>query len=260
LQTLGKILIAPFALLYGLVIFIRNYLYDKKYVLLDDAFQHRGVRPGLNILLSPIHDLYTDDYLLPLGNLREFRSGAVRADLIIVTHTPPNISKTERSKIIDKIAPKDHQHVFFSYISYLPMYRVFQETINRIEPSKQSEILLLTGIANNSKILKYSEERFAKVYTRSFNDHHTYTAQDIESILATFKDIKGQEKYIVTTEKDLTRLIPFAADFNKAQIKVLCLSIKVNFVAEDIQRFHKAIHFFVHKTLEEYLTEEEPIL
>ena len=226
-------------------------------VLLDDAFQHRGIKPGLNILLSTYHNLYTDDYLLPVGNLREFKGGAKRADLIIVTHTPFNISADEKQSILAKIAPKKYQHVFFSYISYLPMYQVFQSTIERVEPSKDSEIVLLTGIANNDKLLAHTETRFSKVYTRSFADHHTYTAQDIESIIATYKDLKSEEKYIVTTEKDLTRLVPFAANFNNAQIKVLCLPIKINFVAGDKERFDKAIYFYIHKTLEEYFKEEE---
>ena len=361
MQTLGKILLAPFALIYGLIIFIRNYLYDQNYfraasfdlpvisvgnlstggtgktphveylinilkpyyplgvlsrgyrrktsgylevlathsaidvgdeslltkwkhpdttvavaenralgipslvsgkppnfvVLLDDAFQHRGIKPGLNILLSTYHNLYTDDYLLPVGSLREFKGGAKRADLIIVTHTPFNISADEKQSILAKIAPKKYQHVFFSYISYLPMYQVFQSAIERVEPSKDSEIVLLTGIANNDKLLAHTETRFSKVYTRSFADHHTYTAQDIESIIATYKDLKSEEKYIVTTEKDLTRLVPFAANFNNAQIKVLCLPIKINFVAGDKERFDKAIYFYIHKTLEEYFKEEE---
>lgn len=363
MQTLGKILLSPFALIYGVVIFIRNYLYTNQYfraasfdlpvisvgnlstggtgktphvdyliqllkpyypvgvlsrgyrrktsgylevttnhtaldvgdeplltkwkypeiavavsenramgipslastkppnfiVLLDDAFQHRSVRPGLNILLTPYHDLFTDDYILPIGNLREFRGGANRADLIIVSHTPPDITESEKHQIQEKIQPKNYQFVFFSYISYLPMYQVFQENMMRVKPSEESEIVLLTGIANNNKILDYTEGKFSKVFPRAFADHHTYNAQDIESIIATFKDVKGKEKYIITTEKDLTRLMPFASAFNKAQIKVLCLPIKVNFVGEDEQRFNKAIYFFVHKTLEEYLTEEESI-
>ena len=226
-------------------------------VLLDDAFQHRGIRAGLNILLTPYHELYTDDFLLPVGNLREFKSGAKRADLIIVTHSPQQLTQQEKDRIKTKLSPQDYQHVFFSFLDYHPIYQVFKEDIALISPEKGSDILLLTGIANHSKMKDYLAAKFNKVYERSFPDHHTFTNQDVESIINTYKDLKGKDKYIITTEKDLTRLFPHAQAFNNVGIKVLCLPIKINFEAKEKQRFNKIIHFFIEKTLEEYLTIEE---
>lgn len=225
-------------------------------ILLDDAFQHRAIRAGLSILLTPYHDLFTDDYLLPVGNLREFRGGAKRADIIIVSHSPRDLSQEEKAKIIAKISPESYQYVFFSFLDYLPTYQVFQQSLIQITPEKDSDVLLLTGIATSEKMKAYLEKNCRKVYERSFPDHHGYTEQDIESIINTYNDLKGKNKYILTTEKDLTRLLPFAQTFNKASIKLLCLPIKVNFAPEEKRRFNKAIHFFIEKTIEEYLTPE----
>lgn len=224
-------------------------------ILLDDAFQHRGVKPGLNILLTPFDDLYIKNQLLPIGNLREFKSGADRADIIIVSHSPRDLDAAQKEKLASELNVKPYQQLFFSHIQYLPMYQVFQQGFERILPPKESKILLLTGIANNSKMKAYLEQEFGEVYTRTFSDHYTYQQQDIESIITTYQDIEAEHKFIITTEKDLTRLLPFQTHFNKAGIKVLCLPIKVNFTGEEKQRFNKIIHFFVERTLEDYLSD-----
>lgn len=224
-------------------------------VLLDDAFQHRALRPGLSILLTPYYDLYVDDFLLPVGNLREFKSGAKRADIIIVSHAPKDLNPSEKQSIREKLQLQAYQLLFFSYLQYLPSYQVFEGANAVFTPPSSSTILLVSGIANNSALKSELEKRFAKVYERSFSDHHPYTDTDIESIINSFKELEDNEKYLITTEKDLPRLFPFAQSFNKAQIKVLCLPIKVNFAAEEKQGFDKAIHFFVEKSLENYLEE-----
>jgi len=224
-------------------------------VLLDDAFQHRGVRPGLNILLTPYDDLYVNNQILPIGNLREFKSGADRSDVVIVSHTPKDLDAKGKEKIAASLQLKPYQKLFFSYVQYLPMYQVFQQGFERLNPSKESKILLLTGIANNSRMQEFLENQFEEVYTRTFGDHHSYQLQDIESIITTYNDIAGEQKYLITTEKDFTRLLPFQNLFNKAGIKVLCLPIKVNFTGEEKQKFDKTIHFFVERTLEDYLSD-----
>lgn len=224
-------------------------------VLLDDAFQHRSVRPGLNILLTPYDDLYVNNFLLPIGNLREFKSGADRADIIIVSHAPQNLHAAQKKLISDKLEVKSHQKLFFSFVQYLQMYQVFQEVFEHITPPKNSQILVVSGIANNLRMLNFLESQFDQVYKRSFADHHNFALHDIESIIVTYNDIPGKDKYLVTTEKDLTRLIPFRDIFNKAGIKVLCLPIKVNFAKEEKLKFDKTIHFFIERTLEDYFSD-----
>lgn len=219
-------------------------------VLLDDAFQHRGVKAGLNILLTPFYDLYVDSNILPLGNLREFKSGADRADIIIVSHSPQNLNDINKNIVLQKLQPKSYQHVFFSSVAYQNMYQVFSNNKEVITISKDSDIVLVTGIANNKNILAHLEENFKSVFPRKFGDHHHYTEQDIESIITTYKNLDSQNKYLITTEKDLTRLAPFAEKFINAQIKVLCLPIKIIFAAQEQEKFNKAIKFYIQKTLE----------
>lgn len=220
-------------------------------VLLDDGFQHRAIRAGLNIILSPYYQLYTRDELLPWGNLREFKNGAKRADIIIVSHCPINLSLSEKSEIIKELKPEKYQHVFFSSVQYLPLYRVFNGAPSSFQIPPNSKVLLLSGIANNSKILEKLEEDYAEVFTRSFGDHHYYSSQDIESVIQTYKNIPGENKYIVTTEKDLPRLQAFAQSFIEAKITVLCLPIKINFGVEK-EKFDNIIKFYIEKSLEDY--------
>lgn len=226
---------------------------DSFVVLLDDAFQHRGIKPGLNILLTPFYDLYVDSNILPLGNLREFKSGADRADIIIVSHSPKDLDELTKKIIIDKLKPKAYQYVFFSSLFYQKMYQVFTNNKESISISEESDIILVTGIANNKSILSHLEDKYNSVFPRKFADHHHFTLQNVESIINTYKNLDSQNKYIVTTEKDLTRLAPFAQNFINANIKVLCLPIKINFVNQDKEKFNKAIFFYIQKTLEEYI-------
>jgi len=224
---------------------------DNFVVLLDDAFQHRGVRPGLNILLTPFYDLYVDSNILPLGNLREFKSGADRADIIIVSHSPKNLNDINKNIVIQKLHPQPYQYVFFSSVAYQNMYQVFNNNKEPITLSKDSDIILVTGIANNQNILAYLEENYKSVFPRKFNDHHHYTETDVESIITTYNNLDSNNKYIITTEKDLTRLAPYAQKFINANIKVLCLPIKIIFAPQEKEKFDKAIHFYIQKTLEE---------
>ncbi|MCB9256933.1 MAG: tetraacyldisaccharide 4'-kinase [Chitinophagales bacterium] len=220
-------------------------------VLMDDGFQHRSVRAGLNIILSPYHLLYTRDELLPWGNLREFSSGAKRADIIVVSHCPLNLSLEEKAKIKQELQLETYQHVFFSSLQYLPYYQVFQGIPSPVQLPSKSKILLLSGIANNSKIEEKLKEDFEEVFSRSFSDHHYFSTQDIESIIQTYNNIPGDTKYLVTTEKDLPRLQEYAASFNEAKIPVICLPIKINF-GEEKERFENIIKFYIEKSLEDY--------
>ncbi|NNK27640.1 MAG: tetraacyldisaccharide 4'-kinase [Flavobacteriaceae bacterium] len=158
-------------------------------VILDDAFQHRKVDAGLNILLTTYSNPYYSDYVLPTGNLREPRSGAKRADIIVVTKCPIDITESEKMEIIEKIRPKQHQKVFFSWISYdeLPSEILDVQTFT-----------LVTGIANPSALVKYLKSKQLKFDHLQFKDHHEFGESEIENLKK--KDI------ILTTEKDYMRL------------------------------------------------------
>lgn len=165
-------------------------------ILLDDAFQHRKVKAGFYILLSSFDDLYFNDFMLPTGNLRESRSGAKRANVIIITKCPKDLSELAQENIIKKIGL--NVPIFFSFIDY------DSEVYNEFESKKVEEIidvdkLLLAGIAKPEPFFAYlqAEKNVKLVYP----DHHHFSEKDIEEIKN-----KANNKLIITTEKDYVRL------------------------------------------------------
>lgn len=218
-------------------------------ILLDDAFQHRAVKPGISILLTEFDNLFTDDALLPTGRLREFKSAYERADLIIVTKSPENLTEENRNDILEKIKPKSYQYVFFSYIENLPSYSLFQHSQSYTQPAWNTTALLIAGIANPSLLQSKIEKEYKQVYTRFFNDHHLFSREDIESIITTFETLPDENKAIVTTEKDATRLAPFEKLLKDKGIAVFCSPIKINFAPQDKMKFEKAIRLYIDTIL-----------
>lgn len=166
-------------------------------ILLDDAFQHRKVKAGFNILLTTYDKLYINDFSLPTGNLREPKSGAKRADVIVVTKCPNTLSSDEKNNIITLLKPHSKQDVFFSTINY-------SDTIYSIEDSKPIETLkkeqftLVTGIANATPLLSFLNGQDFVFEHLNFKDHHEFTAAEIEKF--------NSKSLVLTTEKDFTRL------------------------------------------------------
>jgi len=174
-------------------------------VLLDDAFQHRKVKANFYILLTAYKQRYTQDYVLPLGDLREARSGAKRANAIVVTKCPANLSAQERSEIVKEINPTKSQQVFFSSIAY---DTTVQSEIDRISLQDliDYEVVLVTGIAKPEPLVKYLTLKNIKFKHLKFPDHHNFTSTDIELIQQFYAGINKPKKLILTTEKDMTRL------------------------------------------------------
>lgn len=177
---------------------------EVKLIILDDAFQHRRVKPGLNILLTDYHNLYKDDYLFPAGTLREFRSGAGRADIIVVTKTDEVLSPILARMIIEKINPKPWQNVFFSKIEYSSMQPVpGLKTPPFVQ--KVHSILLVAGIANPYPLVNHLKTLCYDLETMIFPDHHVFTPNNIKQIATRFNDMYSKNKILVTTEKDAMR-------------------------------------------------------
>jgi len=166
-------------------------------ILLDDAFQHRKVKASLNILLTSFNELYSDDYMLPTGNLREPKFGAKRADIIVVTKCPENISDSESDHIIRKVKPKKHQQIYFSKICYSAEIKNATES-KPLDYLKDMEFLLITGIANPKPLVQFLKNKGLNFKEKFFPDHHNFTSSDI-------KDLKKHSP-ILTTEKDFMRL------------------------------------------------------
>lgn len=190
-------------------------------ILLDDAYQHRKVKAGLYILLTAFDDLYTDDFILPTGNLREGRNGAKRADVIIVTKCPPNLSAEAKDEIRSKIRLQDRQRLFFSFIDY--DNSVFSESDSvLVADIRQKPKLLVAGIAKPEPFFEYLKSTDDTLL--KFPDHHDFSSEDIAIISKTAGDLP-----VVTTEKDFVRL---HRKLNSANLYFL--PIKSSFLSDSI--------------------------
>ncbi len=204
-------------------------------ILLDDAFQHRKVQGGLTILLTPYNDLYVDDKMLPSGNLREKKEGAERAQIIIVTKCPDNVTEKEQHAIANRLHPTLYQTVFFSKINYSESI-IKKEKVIFFNELKEYKILLLTGIANPKPLVEYLEENNINFKHVKYPDHHDFSSNDIRTIKSDFEKIKADKKLILTTEKDYVRL--------NHKIDTCYLGIKVSFVSNG-KDFDQLIHNYV---------------
>lgn len=167
-------------------------------ILLDDAYQHRKVKAGFYILLTAYGDIYADDFMLPTGNLRESRSGARRADVVVVTKCPPNLSEAEQLLIKNKLKLAENQQLYFSCIAYDDC--IYSEN-SKIELSeiREEQKLLLAGIAKPEPFFAHLKNANDPCLT--FPDHHHFSENDIQGII-----VKAQDAIIITTEKDYVRL------------------------------------------------------
>ena len=173
-------------------------------ILLDDAFQHRKVDGGLNILLTSYHNLYIDDSMLPTGNLRENISGAKRAQVFIVTKCPINFSEVEQLEITKKLKPKSKQSIFFTTIEYdNDLKGASALSLDNLE---NFEILLVTGIANPTPLTAYLNNRKIKFKHLKYPDHYHFKEKDIAKINSEFKLLLSNNKIVLTTEKDYVRI------------------------------------------------------
>ncbi len=174
-------------------------------IILDDAMQHRKVKPGFTILLTPYDDLYTDDQHLPSGNLRENAQGAERAQIILVTKCPDTLSEQEEFETAVRLNPRLDQTVFFTKIQYASYIQNEQQTIS-LEELSNYEFVLLTGIANPKPLVQFLTQRNYRFTHLAFPDHYAFKNEDITRIQSEFLKIKTKNKLILTTEKDYVRI------------------------------------------------------
>lgn len=196
-------------------------------ILLDDAFQHRKVAGGLNILLTPYHNLFVDDYFLPTGNLRESCQAAKRAQIIIVSKCPIDLNKKEQQKIAKKLRVLPNQHLFFSGISYdYKLKGFFSKNINELQ---HTQVLLITGIANPTPLKKYLTEQKIQFTHLEYPDHYSFEAKDIKEIKRSFDKLNTKNKIIITTEKDYVRIFEKLKDISYISIKTTFINRENDF-------------------------------
>ena len=218
---------------------------DVDVILLDDAFQHRYVKPGLSILLTDFHNLYCQDYPVPTGTLREFRSGAGRADIIIVTKCAKVLSPITRKRVKDEIKPQPHQKLYFSYIEHGAFVPIPGIDFKPDKNKKYYSILLFAGIANSYPLEFYLKNLCVEIEILKFPDHHHYNKKDITRIVETFDRILSQNKIIVTTEKDAMRLM-FPKFIKMLKYYPVCyVPIEIKFHKEDKIKFNNQIISYV---------------
>lgn len=168
-------------------------------LLLDDAFQHRYVSAGVNILVSDYNRPFFRDYLMPMGELREGRSGAKRADVIVFTKCPMDISQAAKESYLEALIPLKTP-VFFSHVHYLPLRSIGAHVVENPE-----HVLLVTGIANPAPLEKHLLNHYTVTHL-PFGDHFPYSLQNLREIHRKFTTFELEKTIIITTEKDLMRM------------------------------------------------------
>jgi len=213
-------------------------------VLLDDAFQHRAIVPGLNILLTEHDYLFTRDFLLPVGRLREWKSGYHRADIIIVSKCPPTVSPKQRAQITKEIAPLSFQKIFFSYYKYAKPYYLFNGA-QRIQLREDVDVLLICAIAKTDYLTDYLEAQVQSLKTLEYEDHRYFTDFDVSNLMRHYNAMPGTKKIILTTEKDAMRLELHRKFLIDNKLPIFVLPIQVAFHFEEGQKFDAEIKQFL---------------
>ena len=211
---------------------------NTKIVILDDAYQHRKIHRDLDIVLTEYNDLYTNDQLLPIGNLRESKKEIKRADIIIITKCPENISRQVQEETISTLKLLSTQKIYFSYISNYN----FIESRDHIkaEINKRNKYLLITGIANHRPLLNFIKEENIHINHIKFKDHHHFTNNDIRNII----DIKKTGQYsntLLMTEKDFYRLSNMQIEYLEKHFTLIYIQIKINFIHSDKDNFNNQL-------------------
>lgn len=220
---------------------------DTEVVLLDDAFQHRYVKPGVNILLVDYHRLIIYDRLLPAGRMREPESGKARADIVIITKCPKDLNPMEFRVLTKAMNLYAYQDLYFTTIDYCDMKALFSDKTMELNELRQGyNILLLTGIASPQQMIVEMEPLAAHMSELAFGDHHFFTAADVDLINSTFATMTGK-KVIVTTEKDSTRLLCAEGLSEEVKDALYMLPIKVSFMLDQQETFNNKIISYVRK-------------
>jgi tetraacyldisaccharide 4'-kinase len=238
---------------------IEHIAWENDLIILDDAFQHRSLNPGLSILLFEYSFFQSFQTLLPAGNLREPMFAKDRASIIIITKCPQNITEHQKQAISKRINLKTDQSLFFSYLRYGKLKSVFEDRLSRDLSSLNDSVnlILLTGIANPKPLLDQFNAMQIKVIHHEYPDHYNFTERNIVKLVNAFKKLGSGDNLIITTEKDAQRLnsmkfknyfsniplfyLPVEADFAEAE-KVVFNNLIIKYATESAnnRRIHQA--------------------
>ena len=212
-------------------------------IILDDVFQHRAIQAGLNILLTEQNNLFTRDFYLPTGDLRDLKSSYRRAQIIVVTKCKPGLTEEERRAIRKELRILPGQELYFTCIEY---GRPYHFTSGREQAlHDRSEILLVTGIANPRPLKKMLEEGHNGYSMLQYPDHHIFTIDDWNEILQKFREIPSADKIILTTEKDAVRLLKFRD--SAADLPLYVIPVSHRFLFGEGPAFEQRIRTFIQQ-------------
>ena len=214
-------------------------------ILLDDAYQHRKIKPGLNILLTDYYNLYSNNYLFPAGILRDIKKAAQRAEMIVVTKSPNVITPYYRKDVESSLKLLPHQKIFYSYIEYLD-FKPFSKISYETDIKDAKTILLLCGIANTYSLEDHIKRKYNTISKMQFSDHHNFTEKDIDLIIEKYNSLIGKNKAIITTEKDAMRLINSSFINKFDNIPVFVIPIKIRFHKEEGTSFDNEILNYIN--------------
>ncbi len=201
---------------------------ETQVILLDDAYQHRAIARNLNLLLTSFDRPFYRDWILPAGRLRESRSGAKRADVVIVTKCPENLSESQREQITHnvKMYTQEGTPVFFSSIHYGEPKPVFSTT------ELSEKVIAFSGIARPKLFQDYVRQHFLTQECITFADHHRYTEKDSKQLSKGAQQETGNISFI-TTEKDMVKLIDDPAEWQA--LPIFYLPIETRFLPDDTE-------------------------
>lgn len=202
-----------------------------KAIILDDAFQHREVAAGLNILLTDYNNLYSRDFFLPTGDLRDSRGSAKQAQIVVVTKCPPNLDEAGKEQVKQSLSLKPEQELYCSAIGYHTPYHILTGEKKPLTPAM--EALLVTGIARPQSVKNYLAAELHSYNCLTYRDHHIFDIDDLRQIKKEFELFRGKDAIIITTEKDAVRLVKFGKELEELPLYVLPIETKFLFGGEE---------------------------
>lgn len=224
-------------------------------IILDDAFQHRWVTPGLSILLVDYNRPVFRDMILPAGNLREPWKNVIRADIIIITKCPPKIDSIEKARFISRLKRRSEQDVFFTKYAYGSPVPVFPGKKNKQKPLQYKSlykhgvrILMVTGVADPEPLRNHLSDFVDIADQLSYADHHRFSNSDLKEISLRYNRFSNKVKYIFTTEKDAVRLRELDIRDKHLRKAFYYIPVEVKFLSKGEKPFIKRISKFLKKS------------
>jgi tetraacyldisaccharide 4'-kinase len=221
---------------------------DIDIILLDDAFQHRYVKPGISILLVDYNNLVTKDYFLPLGRLRDSVSQLHRADMVIVTKCPDDMKPIDQRIVTKELNLFPYQNIYFTKLKYGELKPVFTDSVYDKKVLADCSTFAVAGIANPTPFFNHLEKKSTLVNTISLPDHFNFTEKKIKAIFDNFSGVTEKNKLIVTTEKDAMRLRGFNDLSTDIKQSLYYIPIEIEFLNELAEDFNKKIRAYVRKS------------